>query len=94
MILGVFAGFILQNYQMVIRITAIKKYALYVLDLIFWIFMIVLVFLGMLYINQGEMRSYVLIALIIGAIIYYRLMSHILEAFISKLAYNLDDSID
>jgi len=86
MILGVLTGFILQYYQLLIRIAGIKKYGLYMLDIIFWIFMIVMVFMGMLYINQGEMRSYVLIALIIGAIIYYQLMSRILRAFIAKLA--------
>ena len=48
--------------------------------------MVMLVFLGMLYINQGEMRSYVLIALIVGGIIYFRILSRSCTALVSKLA--------
>lgn len=41
--------------------------------------LIFVVFVGMLLINQGEMRIYVLLALLAGVVIYYRVLSQRLE---------------
>ncbi|MGI6422081.1 MAG: spore cortex biosynthesis protein YabQ [Syntrophomonadaceae bacterium] len=86
MILGLFAALILHYYQTLIKKAKAAKLFLYLLDLLFWVMMVMLVFLGMLYINQGEMRSYVLIALIVGGIIYFRILSRSCTALVSKLA--------
>lgn len=74
LLLGIVAGGIFQYYQLTIRNVHPGKYFLYLLDFILWLFLILLVFLCMLLINQGEMRVYVLIALIIGVAIYYCLL--------------------
>lgn len=86
MILGLFTALILHYYQTLIRKAKAARFFLYILDLLFWVMMVMLVFMGMLYINQGEMRSYVLIALIVGGIIYFRIVSRHSTPMISKLA--------
>jgi len=40
----------------------------------------------MLFINQGEMRIYVLIALVLGILIYYRRFASRLDKSVSRLA--------
>lgn len=72
MVLGIVTGSIFHFYQAVIRSARVSRCVLYILDFSLWIIIIVLVFLSMLFINQGEMRIYVLIALLLGIIIYYR----------------------
>ncbi len=86
MILGLCSAVILHYYQLLIRNARVSKFYLYILDLIFWVLMVMVVFMGMLYINQGEMRSYVLIALLMGGIIYYHVLSGMCAGFLLKLA--------
>lgn len=71
-LLGVAAGFLFDYYQATIRGNRIKKYPQYLLDLSVWIFMIMVIGLALLLINQAEIRAYVFIALLSGAIIYFR----------------------
>ncbi|NLZ54502.1 MAG: hypothetical protein GX892_15425 [Thermoanaerobacteraceae bacterium] len=86
LVLGLITGVIFHYYQGVIRTARISRYVLYALDFFLWIFIIVLVFLVMLFINQGEMRVYVLIALVLGILLYYRCLSRRLERVISAAA--------
>lgn len=74
LILGIITGSIFQYYQLTIRNARPGKYSLYLLDFILWIFLILVVFVCMLWINQGEMRIYVLIALMAGVLIYHRFL--------------------
>lgn len=85
MILGLGSAVILHFYQLLIRNAGVAKFLLYILDLIFWILMVMVIFMGMLYINQGEMRSYVLIALLIGGVVYYQALSRRCEGLLIKL---------
>lgn len=75
LILGVLAGSILHYYQLMIRRARIGKYLLYIIDLVLWIIMLVLVFITIFFINQAEMRLYVLLAMLLGIIIYYHYLS-------------------
>jgi spore cortex biosynthesis protein YabQ len=86
LILGVLTGTIFHFYQGVIRAARVSRYALYVLDFCLWIIIIALVFLSMLFINQGEMRIYVLIALLLGIVIYYRRFASRSNATVSRLS--------
>ncbi|MDD3023136.1 MAG: spore cortex biosynthesis protein YabQ [Syntrophomonadaceae bacterium] len=95
LVLGVLAGGIFHYYQLTIRKARVSRYFLYVIDLILWIFMLLLVFASMLLINQGEMRLYVLIALLGGILIYYhyfsssfyRTQSRMADFTVSRLAF-------
>ncbi|MDD3898836.1 MAG: spore cortex biosynthesis protein YabQ, partial [Syntrophomonadaceae bacterium] len=86
LVLGLLTGTIFHFYQELIRAARVSRYVLYLLDFSLWMIIIALVFLGMLFINQGEMRIYVLIALVLGILIYYRRFASRLDAPISRLA--------
>ncbi len=83
---GILFEMVLHFYQLVVKNGRIGRYTLCFLDVLFWIVMILLVFLSLLFINQGEMRSYVLISLIIGAGIYYQCLSKKLEPGLAWVA--------
>ena len=71
MVLGVVAGMVFQFYQLLVRRARVGKYSLYLMDFFLWMLMILLIFAAMLFINQGEMRVYVLVALVAGILIYH-----------------------
>lgn len=85
-VLGVVAGMVFQFYQLLVRRARVGKYSLYVMDFFLWMLMILLIFAAMLFINQGEMRVYVLIALVVGIIIYHHYLGPTMEGPISTLA--------
>lgn len=87
LVLGLVTGTIFHFYQTVIRSARVSRYVLYMLDFSLWIIIIVLVFLSMLFINQGEMRIYVLIALLLGIIIYYRRFARRFDAGVARGAH-------
>jgi spore cortex biosynthesis protein YabQ len=86
LLLGVIAGLVFHFYQITIKSTRIDKYALYICDFLMWLIMFGVVFASMLLINQGEMRVYVLIALFIGAFIYFRMLASRLSTPLSRMA--------
>ncbi|MDD3853907.1 MAG: spore cortex biosynthesis protein YabQ [Syntrophomonadaceae bacterium] len=86
LLLGIGAGLIFQYYQTVIRLARLRKYALYIVDLTLWIVMIAIIFAAMFFINGGEMRIYVLLALLIGMLIYYYKLSGKMQSLIGYTA--------
>lgn len=85
-LLGIGSGIVFHYYQLCIRKARVNKYSLYLLDFFLWIFMVCAVFLCMLLINNGEMRIYVLIALLVGIIAYYQGISRHMNDAIDKSA--------
>jgi len=83
-LLGVVAGLIFHFYQTTIRKAGVNRIILYVFDVIIWILMIIIVFLAMLFINEGEMRVYVLLALIAGIILYYYKLTRLTGNAVNK----------
>lgn len=86
LILGILTGLIFHYYQLTIVKARVGKYPLYILDFFLWIIMICLVFFTLLWINQGEMRVYVLIALLSGILIYYHYFSSRFKKFVDTSA--------
>ncbi len=72
LMVGVVLGAIIHYYQLTIRKGRLRKYFLYALDFFLWIALMALIFACLVLINLGEMRVYVLIALVGGACLYYR----------------------
>lgn len=75
LLLGLIAGFVLHFYQLAIKALKAGKHILYLLDFIFWLLMILIVSLGMLLINQGALRFYTFVFLILGGMIYYKTLA-------------------
>ena len=73
--LGMMAGLIFHYYQSVIRSLRIGKYSLYLMDFILWILMIIFIAAALLLINQGEIRVYVFLALLVGGGAYYKCLA-------------------
>lgn len=86
LLLGIGAGLIFQYYQTVIRLARLRKYALYIVDLTLWIVMIGIIFAAMFFINGGEMRIYVLLALLIGIIVYHYKLSRKMQSIVGYMA--------
>lgn len=86
LVLGLASGLVLNYYQIIIRHAKLKAAVLYIFDLLLWIFIILLVFAAMLWINQGEIRFYILLALLIGIIIYFRKLAQYLDSYLLEAA--------
>jgi len=86
LLLGLLAGIIFHYYQLTIRSLQAGKYVLYLLDLFLWILMILLISLGMLLINQGELRIYFFLILLAGSLLYFKLLASSLEGPLKVLA--------
>lgn len=86
LLLGLTAGMVFHYYQLTIRALRAGKYSLYLLDLFLWTLMILLISVGMLLINQGELRIYFFLFLIAGGLIYYKMLAASLERPLGILA--------
>ena len=86
LLLGIIAGIIFHYYQLTIRALRARKYYLYLLDLFLWLFMILLISVGMLVINQGELRVYIFLVLIAGSLIYFKLVARFMNRPLGELA--------
>ncbi len=75
LLLGGIAGFVIHFYQLGIKALGVGKQLLYLLDLLLWMFMILLVSLGMMLINQGALRFYTFVFLILGGVVYYKTLA-------------------
>lgn len=86
LVLGLITGVIFHYYQLFIRNARVGRYSLYIMDFFLWIFIITLVFWAMIGINQGEVRFYVLIAMLVGILIYFRILSSKFDGFLARAA--------
>jgi len=68
--LGLLMGMFFHAYHVIMKRTGLTRFLLYFFDLLIWLLMIIPVFLALLLINHGEMRSHVLVALVLGALVY------------------------
>ncbi|SHG43679.1 spore cortex biosynthesis protein YabQ [Thermosyntropha lipolytica DSM 11003] len=91
--LGILAGFFFHFYQGIITRAKVGNILLYVLDFFLWIIMIGLVFFLLLFINGGEIRAYILLALLAGMVIYLSYFSHRLKKFIDGSAEGIVHSL-
>jgi spore cortex biosynthesis protein YabQ len=67
---GIFLAVIFHFHQRMIVNTSLKGWLLWVIDFILWLASAFLVFLCLLAINKGDMRFYVILALITGGLLY------------------------
>ncbi len=84
-LLGMLAGLIFHYYQSTIHNLRMSRYVLYLMDLILWIIMIIVIAVALFVINQGEIRIYVFIALVVGGVVYYKRVAPRLQKPIQHL---------
>lgn len=85
LLLGIASGLIFHFYQLFIRATKLKRILLYIVDFSLWIIMIIIIFSGVILINQGEVRVYVFIALLGGMFFYFKKMAKFVENTLKKI---------
>ncbi len=71
---GCLAAFCFDVYKALVRFFHIRKFALSVGDILFWIVLSVLIFAFLLFSNDGEMRGFMLVGLAAGVGIYLRIL--------------------
>lgn len=72
---GAFLGIIFDFYRVLSRSLRLRPVFTSVSDLLFWGVATIIIFITLLASNWGEVRMYVFIGLISGALLYFRLMS-------------------
>ena len=78
-LLGMISGLIFHYYQSTMHNLRIGRYVLYLMDFILWIIMIIIIAAALFLINQGEIRGYVFIALVIGGAVYYKCLAQYMQ---------------
>lgn len=68
--MGVFFGISLDTYQYFLKRTERKRLVVFFHDLLFWFFQALLIFYVLFLVNQGEVRVYLILALLLGFTIY------------------------
>ena len=87
LLVGMVTGVVFQFYQSVMAQSCIGRVVVYCLDFLVWIFIGALVFSLLLIINQGEIRAYVLLALLLGIFTFYRHIAAATKGPIHAAAY-------
>lgn len=87
LLVGMVTGVIFQFYQSVMAQSCIGRFVLYCLDFFVWIIIGALVFSLLLIINQGEIRAYVLLALLLGILVFYRYIGAATKGPVHAAAY-------
>ncbi|MCK8827511.1 spore cortex biosynthesis protein YabQ [Natroniella acetigena] len=85
MLVGVIIGIIFDFYRVLRGSFNPSRIITDVFDLFFSLVATLLVFLGLIYSNRGEVRIYIFVAVIIGEIIYYLTISQFFIKFFRRL---------
>lgn len=86
LLVGVLVGLIIHYYQLTIRKSRLNKYFLYFIDFILWILIMGVIVICLLLINMGEMRIYVILALLAGILVYHRYLARCLSGPLTTAA--------
>ena len=82
---GITSGFCYDFYLVLKRRWKLKKTGTGIGDLLFWIVLTLLVFSLLVVGNYGELRLYVFIALGLGLLLYYKILSKSMVCLLQKL---------
>lgn len=84
---GMAAGLVFDLYRLARRGLRPRGSGAWVLDLLFWLVVTPVVFALLLVGNWGELRFYVLVGLVAGAVLYFGLMSELCLRFVGGLLW-------
>ncbi|AFS79370.1 spore cortex biosynthesis protein YabQ [Gottschalkia acidurici 9a] len=82
---GIVMGFIYDLYRIFRYYSRPKKVKTFIEDLIFWIILSAIVISILTHINWGELRGFIFLGFILGAVLYNRLLSKVVIKFISRI---------
>ena len=82
---GVIIGILFDFFRILRRIIKTSNFITYVEDILFWILTGFLILYSIWYFNNGEIRIYMFLGIILGVLIYMLTLSSILIKIFSKL---------
>lgn len=82
---GVLAGLLYDFYAGIGYVWRLRKTGIFLGDVIFWVILTILVYSLILYYNQGEVRFFVFLGLVIGAFLYFQISRKRVRMAIVKL---------
>lgn len=88
-IAGMAAGLLYDLYILLRRTIRPKRWVTDLGDLLFWLLAIGTVYGILLIFNWGEVRLYVFIGLVVGAVLYYNLLSKVFVMVITKVVQGI-----
>lgn len=91
LIAGIVIGLIYDFYRLFRYYSRPKKIKTFIQDLLFWLFLSLMIVIFVHHVNEGELRGFIFIGFTIGIILYSRLLSKKIIRFIS---YIIDLIID
>lgn len=83
--IGLLAGVFYDFYRACGRVLYIKRRAVFIGDLLFWLLFTAAALMLLLLANQGEVRFYVILGLVLGVLFYSKLLSRIFYLFFCRI---------
>lgn len=77
-VIGMVMGLMFDTYRILRGILRLKIVVTHIADLLFWLAVTAVVFLGLLLGNWGEVRFYVFLGLMLGGAVYYKFFSRMI----------------
>lgn len=84
---GLLVGIMFDIYRITRGLNSPNKIITAISDILFWVFAAVTTFVFFLYTNNGDVRYYTFVGLIIGMFIYFKLISRNFINFLRSLVY-------
>ena len=85
MLVGAVLGVIFDICKMARNTFKLRAFGTSVTDILYWIIAVFVVFAVLVGVNQGQLRFYVFLALIAGAVSYFRFLSRYVLVFLIRL---------
>lgn len=87
---GALLGIFLDVYRVLARRFTLRGWPISLIDLLFWVSAACFVFGILLWSNWGEMRFYIMLAIIAGILLYLRLLTKPVTAVLTKLLHFIE----
>ena len=82
---GMFSGFIFDIFRIKRKLVKTSDIVVYIEDIVYWLIISVVLFALMYYSNESEVRSYILLGIFIGVIIYIFIFSKYVLLSLTKI---------
>lgn len=82
---GIITGILFDIYRFIRGFENINRIIIYIEDILFWILTAIIIFIFLLYTNQAFIGVYVYISLLIGILIYLKIVSKFFLIFEQKM---------
>ena len=93
-LVGIILAIIFDVFRILRRKGNTPNYIVYIQDVLYWIIVTIIIVMSAFIINDGELRGYMFIGYIIGAVIYIVTFSTYILKFVGKILDFLEEIFD